>query len=59
MEPVLNEAGQTVAKPLPCDWSKLNSLRQNNEKEKKKKTPAEPQPGVEEPLPGLPEESLT
>ena len=58
MEPVLNKAGQTVAKPLPCDWRKLNSLRRHNEK-RKKKAAEEPQPGAEEPLPGLPKESLT
>ena len=50
MQPALNQAGEPVAKPLPCDWSQLNSLRQNMEK--KQKTP-------EEPLPGKPEESLT
>ena len=50
MQPALNQAGEPVAKPLPCDWSQLNTLRK--EMEKKKKT-------AEEPLPGQLEESLT
>ena len=51
MQPALNQARETVAKPLPCDWSKLNKLRKEAEAKQKK--------AAEEPLPGLPEESLT
>ena len=51
MQPVLNQAGETVAKPLPCDWSKLNKLRKEAESKKKN--------DVDQPLPGMAEESLT
>ena len=52
MEAVLDEEGRALCKPLPCDWSRLNQLRQaqseqNSQAQKKAEAslePAQPQP---------------
>ena len=51
MDPDQPQGEQTVVKPLPCDWTRLNQLRKEQEK---KKTQADEEAQQQEPALSLP-----